>query len=30
MSGFTESAGGDANTQPRAVERPVKPEEDEV
>jgi internalin A len=30
MSGFTESAGLVANTQPRAVERPVKPEEDEV
>jgi hypothetical protein len=30
MSGFTESEGLVANTQPRAVERPVKPEEDEV
>jgi Leucine-rich repeat (LRR) protein len=30
MSGLTEFSGLAANTQPRAIERPVKPEEDEV
>jgi hypothetical protein len=30
MSGLTEFAGLVANTQPRAIKRPVKPEEDPV
>jgi hypothetical protein len=30
MSGLTEFAGLAANIQPRAIERPVEPEEDEV